>query len=126
MKNSYKNKEDIKLYDNSVLPKDLDKVGETPFMTEENVFPDILKNHMAPKNKLGYLVVRKGELNYVWEDEEDKVYTVDSNHPLVIYPERYHRVILTGAVEFKVEFYRYDDEIIVDKTALRPGENFIK
>ncbi|MGL5356881.1 MAG: DUF1971 domain-containing protein [Cetobacterium sp.] len=114
-----------KLYDISKLPEGLKKVGETPFMTDKNVFPDILKNHMAPKNKLGYIVVKTGELNYVWEDEEDNIYTVDKEHPLVIYPERYHHVILTGSVEFKVEFYKFESENIHDSTALRPGEQFV-
>lgn len=119
------NETNIKLYDNSILPKNLKKMGETPLMTEKNVFPDILKKHMTPKNKLGYLIVSSGELNYIWEDENDKVYTVDSEHPLVIYPERYHRVILTGAVEFKIEFFKYDITISSDEKALRPGESFI-
>ncbi|MGL4672901.1 MAG: DUF1971 domain-containing protein [Cetobacterium sp.] len=114
-----------KLYDISKLPEGLEKVGETPFMTDKTVFPDILKNHMAPKNKLGYIVVKEGELDYVWEDEEDNIYTVDAEHPLVIYPERYHHVILKGAVQFKIEFYKYEIKNPHDSTALRPGEQFV-
>ena len=47
-----------------------------------------------------------GELNYKWHDE-DTIYTVDSENPLLIEPERLHHIILTGNVEFKVEFYNY-------------------
>ena len=117
--------EDIKIYDNLPLPEGLEKVGETPWMTEKTVFQDILKKHMAPKGKLGYLIVKKGELEFVWEDEE-KIYTVNPGHPLIIYPERYHHVVLIGPVEFKIKFYKFDIDINNDEKALRPGENFIK
>ena len=118
--------EDIKLYNNLIFPEGLEKVGETPWMNEKNVFPDILKKHMAPKDKLGYLIVKKGELDFVWEDEKGNVYTVDAKHPLIIYPERYHHVILTGPVEFKIKFYKFDIDKVKDSVALRPGEEFIK
>lgn len=117
--------DDIKLYGTYILPEGLEKVGETPIMTEKTVFPDILKNHMAPKDKLGYIIVKKGELNFVWEDEDELIYTVDSDHPFVIFPERYHHVILTGPVEFKIEFYKFDIDLVKDANAIRPGENFI-
>ena len=118
--------ENIKVYDNLIFPEGLEKVGETPWMTEKTVFPDILKRHMAPKDKLGYLLVKKGELEFVWEDEKERVYTVNPKHPLIIYPERYHHVVLIGPVEFKIKFYKFDLDIIKDMNALRPGENFIK
>ncbi|MHA4990409.1 DUF1971 domain-containing protein [Cetobacterium somerae] len=117
---------DVKLYDNLIFPEGLEKVGETPWMNEQNVFPDILKKHMAPKDKLGYLIVKKGELEFVWEDEEEKVYTVDAKHPLIIYPERYHHVILKGPVELKIKFYKFNVDRVKDMNALRPGEEFIK
>lgn len=117
---------DEKLYDNLIFPEGLEKVGETPWMNEKNVFPDILKKHMAPKDKLGYLIVKKGELDFVWENEKGNVYTVDAKHPLIIYPERYHHVILTGPVEFKIKFYKFDIDKVKDSVALRPGEEFIK
>ena len=102
------------------------KIGETPVMNEKTVFPQILESHMAPKGKWGKVVVINGELNYKWHDE-DTIYTVDSENPLVIEPERLHHIILTGNVEFKVEFYKVDSEIAnnYDEKASRPGENFI-
>ena len=45
----------------------------------------------------------------------------------LIEPERLHHIILTGNVEFKVEFYKVDSETAnnYDEKASRPGENFI-
>lgn len=101
--------DDIEIFDTHVLPKDLEKIGETPIMNETNVFKDILEEHKTPKNKLGYLKVLEGQLDFVWADAPELIYTVDANHPLVIFPEKSHRVILTGPVQFKVEFYKIDD-----------------
>ena len=36
--------ENIKIFDNLILPEGLEKVGETPWMTEKTVFLDILKD----------------------------------------------------------------------------------
>ncbi len=109
------------------LPKEAVKIGETPFMTEKTVLQGILNNHMAPKGKIGLIVVKSGSLDYVWEDTPDDIITSDKDHPIVIESERYHHVIITGPVEFKVEFYKYDSPIIeMDEKATRPGEDFIK
>ncbi|MCS5421347.1 MULTISPECIES: flavodoxin domain-containing protein [Psychrilyobacter] len=114
-------------YSKDSLPKEAVKVGETPFMTGENVFPGILEKHMAPKEKYGYIVVEEGSLDFVWEDNLEEVFTVDKNHPFLIEPERYHHVIITEEVKFKVEFYKFEKEIKESCVeALRPGESFIK
>ncbi len=113
-------------FSNVVLPKGLEKVGETPVMNQENVFPGILEKHMAPKNKWGKIVVISGSLNYVWEDNVEDILKADINNPIVIEPERYHHVILTGEVKFKVEFYMAkQNKKNLDERALRPGQNFI-
>jgi len=36
---------------------------------------------------------------------------VDKNHPFLIEPERYHHVIITGKVKFKVEFYKIEEKV---------------
>lgn len=104
-----------------------EKIGETPIMNEKNVFPQILGNHMAPKDKWGKIVVVQGELNYKWHDD-DTIYTVDFENPLIIEPERVHNVILIGEVQFKVEFYKVEntEETRYNKEAIRPGEKFLK
>lgn len=114
-------------YQNEKLPEGAVKVGQTPLMNENTVLPGILKNHMSPKGKYGYVVVEKGSLQFVWEDNLEDVLLCDKDHPIVITPERYHHVIITGEVEFRVEFYKVEG-IKVDiayKEAPRPGEKFI-
>jgi len=115
-------------YQNESLPKSAVKVGSTPSMTEETVKEAILKSHLAPKGKIGYLVVEKGHCQYVWEDEEGPALDADPEHPIVIFPERYHHVVLTGPVTFRVEFYTLIDGVIEVKHPnenKRPGELFL-
>lgn len=87
------------------LPVNLKKIGETPIMNEKNIFKEILESHASPKGKYGYLVIIEGTADFVWEDEPDKIYTADRYHPIVIFPEKKHHVIITGPVKLKVEFY---------------------
>lgn len=102
------------------------KIGETPVMNEKNVFPDILKEHMTPKDKWAVLVVEEGSLEFQWKGDES-ILIGDIDNPIIIEPERVHHVILIGPVKFKVEFYKVPKETTThDSTALRPGENFIK
>ena len=116
-------------YQNATLPQGAVKAGTTPSMTEKTVVPGILKKHLAPKGKFGYLVVEEGSLQFVWEDEENNVLDADPGHPIVIFPERYHHVSITGEVRFRVEFYDIGGIDIADnltKQGQRPGEDFIE
>ena len=115
-------------YQNAILPQEAVKIGSTPAMTEETVVPGILKKHLAPKGKFGYLVVEEGSLQFVWEDEENNVLDADPDHPIVIFPERYHHVSITAKVRFRVEFYDVGGIDIADNLITkgqRPGEDFI-
>lgn len=113
-------------YQNESLPSGVTKVGSTPSMTEKTVVPGILRNHLAPKGKIGYLVVEEGALQYVWEDDADNVLDADQEHPIVIFPERFHHVVITGAVRFRVEFYQPLKQVEVPRQeGERPGEGFI-
>ena len=113
-------------YQNLPLPHKDNKIGETPWLNEITVLKPILNKHMAPKGKVGLVIVLEGSLDYVWEDDLANVLTCDKNHPIVIEPERYHHVIITGPVKFKIEFYKDVEPVSVDETAVRPGESFIK
>lgn len=114
-------------FQNLKLPSSAVKIGETPVMNQETVLEGILNNHMAPKGKIGNIVVQSGSLDYVWEDTPDDIITADIDHNIIIESERYHHVIITGPVEFKVEFYKYDGASSeFDEKATRPGEDFIK
>ncbi len=115
-------------YQIETLPERAIKVGSTPSMTEETVVPGILNKHLAPKGKFGYLVVEEGSLQFVWEDEEDNVFDADSEHPIVIFPERFHHVLITDKVRFRVEFYEVAKGDATDvslKDGERPGEDFV-
>lgn len=108
------------------LPKNSNKIGETPILNEKNVFPEILNKHMTPKGKWAQIVVISGNLKYIHDDEPDKVLKADIDHTIVIEPERYHHVVLDGTVEFKVEFYKIPEiQENFDDKAPRPGKNFL-
>lgn len=113
-------------FQNAALPETAERAGSTKLMNQDTVVPGILKKHLAPKGKWGYLVVESGSLEYVWEDDLENVLTADVDHPIVIYPERYHHVVITGPVEFKVEFYVVPEDAPSEhKEGDRPGEAFL-
>ena len=113
-------------YQNATLPENAVLAGSTKLMNQDTVVPGILKKHLAPKGKWGYLVVESGSLKYVWEDDLENVLDAGSGHPIVIYPERFHHVVITGSVEFRVEFYVVPEEATSDpKQGDRPGEAFV-
>lgn len=92
-------------YQNETLPQNATKVGETKSMTEETVIKGLLKNHALPAGRFGLLVVESGTIQMVWE-ADGVVHDADSDHPIVIFPERTHHVQFNGAVAFRVEFYQ--------------------
>jgi tellurite resistance-related uncharacterized protein len=113
-------------YQNATLPENAAKAGETKLMNQDTVVPGILKKHLAPKGKWGFLVVESGSLQYIWEDDTENVLDADPGHPIVIYPERFHHVVITGEVEFRVEFYVVENQAIHgEKEGNRPGEAFL-
>lgn len=115
-------------YQHATLPKRAIKVGSTPSMTQETVVPGILKKHLAPKGKFGYLVVEEGSLQFVWEDDQNNVLDADSEHPIVIFPERFHHVLITKNVRFRVEFYEVETGDSTNgsiEDGERPGEDFV-
>ncbi len=90
------------------LPVHLEKDRSTVSMTEDTILPGLLKNHCLPKGRFGYLVVEEGALQFLWEDATTPL-DADPCHPIVIAPKRFHRVIITGPVRFRVEFYAVPD-----------------
>jgi len=115
-------------YQNENLPPGAHKVGATPSMTEETVVPGILKKHLAPRGRFGYLVVEEGALQFIWEDDPANPLDADREHPIVIFPERFHHVEITGKVRFRVEFYDVggiDIDAGLKQRGDRPGEDFI-
>jgi len=110
------------------LPLGVSKVGSTPLLTEKTVPKGILKKHLAPKGKIGLLVVEEGALQFVWEDSPDEIIDADSEHPVVIWPERYHHLVVNDPVSFKVEFYGPAEILDAERDLIegdRPDEEFI-
>ena len=113
-------------YQKDQLPDGAKLSGAAPVMTEKTIAPGILAKHMAPKGKCGFLVVEEGACQFVWEDDASNPIDCDPNHPVVIFPERYHHVAITGPVKLRVEFYALPVILEgLDETASRPGDNFI-
>jgi tellurite resistance-related uncharacterized protein len=113
-------------YQDAALPEQAKLAGSTKLMNQDTVVPGILKKHLAPKGKWGYLVVESGSLEYVWEDDTENILIADPGHPIVIFPERFHHVVITGPVEFKVEFYIVEEPINPsEQQGDRPGEAFL-
>lgn len=111
-------------YQKESLPKDAKFAASTPVLTEKTIPAPILKKHMAPHGKCGYLLVTKGSLQFVQEDSGE-TFDADPEHPIVIFPERYHHVKLVGPVEFRIEFYDVSVTTPHDPGACRPGAEFL-
>lgn len=115
-------------FQNESLPESAGKIGATPTMTEETVAPGLLKKHLAPRGRFGYLVVEEGSLQFIWEDDPGNALDADPENPIVIFAERFHHVKITGKVRFRVEFYEVGG-IEIDaglrQQGDRPGEDFI-
>jgi tellurite resistance-related uncharacterized protein len=113
-------------YQNATLSEKAKLVGSTKHMNQDTVVPGLLKKHLAPKGKWGYLVVETGSLQFIWEDDPENILDADPGHPIVIYPERFHHVVITGAVQFRVEFYLAGEDREQPKLqGDRPGSAFV-
>ncbi len=114
-------------FQNDTLPGGAVKVGSTPSMTQDTVLQGLLQKHLAPKDIYGYLVIESGSAQFVWEDDADNVLDADPDHPVVIYPERFHHVVISGPVQLRVEFYKIesDDKEHAAQQGDRPGKDFI-
>ncbi len=108
-------------YSTERLPDGAKKAGATPQMNEKSVPEAILKKHMTPKDRCGLVVVKSGKLRFQWEDTGE-LFDVDPEHPMLIHPERYHKVILAGPASFHVEFYHIPSTAKHDPKAKRPCE----
>jgi len=115
-------------FQNATLPDQAIKVGSTPSMKADTVVAGLLRKHLAPRGKYGLLVVEEGSLQYVWDDDADNVLDADPDHPIVIAPERYHHVVITGPVLFRVEFYQVPQslgDLGEKQNGERPGEDYL-
>jgi tellurite resistance-related uncharacterized protein len=110
-----------KHYQGAKLPSDAKLAASTPVLTDTTVPCQILGKHMTPKGKCGHLVVLKGNLQLVWEDT-GVIHDADPEHPVLLYPERYHHIQMDGPSEFRIDFYEIKYTGAPDEKAVRPGE----
>ena len=96
------------------LPEGVKFSESTPILTDTTVPGHILGRHAAPAGKCGLLVVLRGNLQLVWEDT-GVVLDADPEHPVFIFPDRYHHVQMDGPSEFRIDFYEIEQE-------KKPGE----
>ena len=110
-----------KHYQGAKLPANAKFSVSTPVLTDTTVPRQILGKHMTPKGKCGLLVVLKGNLQLVWEDT-GVIHDADPEHPVLLYPERYHHIQMDGPSEFRIDFYEIRYTGSYDENAERPGE----
>lgn len=108
------------------IPRLRNKTGESPLQNEKTVSHSLLENHEVPDGKVALIVINKGSLDFVWEDDPDTIYTADSSHPIVIEPGRKHHLIVHGRVDFKFEYYTNVDGDTTSKKERKPGADFIE
>ena len=61
-------------------------------------------------------------------EQKENVLDADPEHPIVIFPERFHHVSIKDKVRFRVEFYEVPSGITIDakqKEGERPGQDFL-
>ena len=114
-----------KHYQGAKLPKNAKFAASTPILTDTTVPSQILGKHMTPKGKCGQLIVLRGNLQLVWEDT-GVVHDADPEHPILLYPERYHHLQMDGPSEFRIDFYEIQYTGKPDESAIRPGEEYFR
>lgn len=114
-----------KHFQKAELPVDAVFSVSTPILTDTTVPSRILSKHMTPKGKCGLLTVLKGDLQLVWEDT-GVIHDADPQHPVLLYPERYHHIQMNGPSEFRIDFYEIKYTGPADESAVRPGEDMIR
>lgn len=88
------------------LPDDVVLARTTPTFDEHTVPDGLLSAHRTAEAVWGRLVVLDGTVSFAFEDAPDQQRSLVVGDHQVIPPGREHRVILTGPVNFHVEFHR--------------------
>ncbi|MGI9615312.1 MAG: DUF1971 domain-containing protein [Acidimicrobiales bacterium] len=88
------------------LPDDAVLVRTTAVFDEESVPAGLLRAHRVADGVWGRLVVHRGTLDFLFEDEPEAPITLAAGDSVVIPPAVPHRVVLTGSTAFAVEFHR--------------------
>ena len=113
-------------YQTIIIPRLRNKISETPWQTEKTISESLLNKHVVETGKVALIVINKGSLEFMWEDDPELIYNVDSSHPLVIGPNREHHLIVHGRVDFKIEYYNDAESMYTDKEVMKPGNDYIE
>lgn len=93
------------------LPEGVELVRVTDDFDETTHPAGILRAHRVADGVWARLVVRTGELGFVFEDAPGETLRVTPDRPRVIPPARLHHVEIDGPVIFALEFYRRPDRV---------------
>lgn len=88
------------------LPADVTLQRTTPTFDEHSTPTGLRRAHQVADGVWGRLVVERGSLGFVFENEPDVVLALGAGDVQVIPPTVLHHVVLDGPVRFAVEFHR--------------------
>lgn len=92
------------------LPPGLEYVRTTDQWDNESVPRGLLRAHHVAAGVWGLLVVNSGQVQFLFEDAPDEVFTVGAGDSMPIPPQRKHRVVLDGPAILAVEFYKIPEQ----------------
>lgn len=95
---------------NAQLPSGLEYVRTTDEFDQENHPKGLHRAHHVAPRVWGRLVVRTGQLVFVFEDEEDSPIIAGAGDTVLIPPQRKHHVEFPDPVTFVIEFHRESEE----------------
>ena len=88
------------------MPGGLTLQRTTPTFDEQSTPAGLLRAHQVASGVWGRLVVARGSLGFVFEEQPDVVRVITAGGTQLIPPAVLHHVVLDGPVRFTVEFYR--------------------
>ncbi|MEZ5235683.1 MAG: DUF1971 domain-containing protein [Acidimicrobiia bacterium] len=90
----------------AALPTGLEHVRTTDVFDEHHHPAGLLRAHRVADGVWARLVVHRGELTFVFEDDAEHPMVVAAEGSVVIPPGRLHHVELGRPVRFALEFHR--------------------
>lgn len=90
----------------SALPDGLELARTTDVFDNDTVPAGLLRAHRVASGIWARLVVRTGNVGFVFENEPDKPMNIEAGDSVVIPPARPHHVELDGPATFVIEFHR--------------------
>ncbi len=91
------------------LPDGLEHVRTTETFDQDHHPAGLRRAHRVADGVWARLTVHTGALEFVFEDELDRIIDVGAEASVVIPPGRLHHVDVTGPVTFALEFHRERD-----------------